>query len=101
MNNYPDGVTDADIDAHFGGARDDWPFVLECDHERKAEELADERGIDTEEVHDFDGKPTMFKDNEVDELSSWATGWGAQCEWKCPVCGQVNEEEVDADDFGD
>lgn len=101
MSNYPPGVNDAMIEAHFGGARDDWPFTLECTHESAIDTLAEERDVDPDEVHDFDGKPTLFKDDETAELSSWTESWGGSCVWKCPVCFEEHEETLTREDFED
>lgn len=101
MSNYPPGVSDVDIDRHFGGDRDDWPFSLECDHESAIEALAEERSVDMDDVHDFDGKPVSFKDDETEELSSWSESWGASVRWKCPVCHAEHQEEVDKSEFYD
>lgn len=98
---YPPGVTDADIDRQFGGGRDDWPYGLICEHEDAIESLAAEREVDSADVHDFDGKPTYFKDDEVEDLSSFSESWGATCTWTCPVCHQENHEEFDKSDFYD
>ena len=101
MSNLPPGVTDAMVEDHFGGARDDWPFALECDHRSAIDTLADERDVNPSDVHDFDGEPTIFKDDETEELSSWSESWGASCRWVCPVCHVEHEEEVDKADFYD
>lgn len=95
---YPAGVTDADIDRQFGGDRDDWPYSLECTHESARDVLAERRDVKPSEVHDFDGKPTLFKDDETEELSSWRESWGASCRWTCPVCHDEHEEEISKDD---
>lgn len=100
-SNLPPGVTDAMIEDHFGDARDDWPFLLECDHAEAIDALCEERDCDPADVHDFDGKPTTFKDDETEELASWSETWGASVRWKCPVCHEEHEEEVDKDDFYD
>lgn len=99
MSNLPPGVTDAMIEAHFGGDRSDWPYALECDHEDAIESLAEERDVDSADVHDFDGKPTLFEDDEVAELSSWTETWGASATWVCPVCKAEHEEEINKEDF--
>lgn len=100
-SNLPPGVSDAMIEAHFGGDRDDWPWSLECRHESAIDVLAEERDVDPSEVHDFDGKPVLFKDDETEELSSWSESWGASCRWTCPVCHEEHEEEVNKDDLYD
>lgn len=100
-NNLPPGVTDAMIEAHFGGGRDDWPFALECSHQSAIDSLADARGVNPSEVHDFDGKTTLFRDSEVKELSSWEVAGGGECEWRCPICDAVNTDAFDQDDFYD
>jgi len=105
MSNYPEGVTDKTIDDHFGGGRDDWPYLLECDHSSELDALYER--LDGEGIEDPESdpaflallhSPTQF-DDKTAEVRSWATTWGAECEWICPVCGHVNSDTVDKGDM--
>lgn len=90
---------------YWADTRDDWPFSLECTHVTKLEELWDQLealGIDYPDKDpryvSLENSPQNFDDTTA-EVTSWTTGWGAECEWVCPSCGGRNTEELTKEDF--
>lgn len=55
MSNYPAGVTDADIDFHFGDDGADEPDAHGNNHDDDDEpEWLDHRGLSADDAHDMD-----------------------------------------------
>jgi hypothetical protein len=90
---YPPGVTDADINRHFGGAEDTWDQGnLECYHDdafRKAELAEDEGRMAELENH------TIFDGDEVNDLNVWYDRTCATVQFTCRLCGEKHEQEFD------
>lgn len=95
---YPPGVTDADIDRHFGdSSTEEWPYGgLTCEHDdawREADNADDEDRLKQLEK-------SVFEADEVKDLAVFYDRWSATVHFTCALCGTIREQEFEADGEG-